>query len=171
MLENFVQIKPEDIEDNIFKLIGTDWMLVCAGTLSNFNMMTASWGCAGVLWRKPVSISFVRPQRHTFSFMENNGWYTLNFFGEEMRDILNLCGTVSGRDLNKMDIEGLTPIQTPKGNVVFAESRLVLECRKMYYDDIKPELFQVFELEMIYPSKDYHRFYIGEIAGAWLKEN
>jgi len=170
MLNNFTQIKPEDIEDNIFKLIGTDWMLVCAGTPQNFNMMTASWGCAGVLWRKPVAITFVRPQRHTFSFMENNGWYTLSFFGEEMRDILNLCGTVSGRDLNKMNIEGITPLETPKGNIVFEEAKLVLECRKMYYDDIKPGLFQVFELEMIYPSKDYHRFYIGEISGAWIKK-
>ncbi|HSV76068.1 MAG TPA: flavin reductase [Bacteroidales bacterium] len=167
MLDRFTLIKPENIEDNIFKLIGTDWMLICSGQPENYNMMTASWGFAGVLWRKPVAVVFIRPQRHTYSFVENNAWFTLNFFGDKSRDILNLCGTVSGRDLNKMSIEGLSPITTPQGNIVFEESKLMLECRKLYYDDVKPEFFQVFELETIYPSKDYHRFFIGEITNVW----
>ncbi len=169
MEEKFSIIKPEAIEDNLFKLIGTDWMLVCAGKPDNYNMMTASWGFAGVLWRKPVAVAFIRPQRHTFGFMENNAYYSLNFFGEEHREILNLCGSLSGRDINKMDVDGLTPMETPLGNVSFEEARLVLECRKLYYDDIKPELFQAFEIEKIYPKKDYHRFYIGEIVNVWKK--
>jgi flavin reductase (DIM6/NTAB) family NADH-FMN oxidoreductase RutF len=169
MEEKFSIIKPESIEDNLFKLIGSDWMLVCAGKPDNYNMMTASWGFAGVLWRKHVAVAFIRPQRHTFGFMENNAYYSLSFFGEEHREILNLCGTVSGRDLNKMDIEGLTPLETPLGNVIFEEARLVFECRKLYYDDIKPELFQAFEIEKIYPTKDYHRFFIGEIVNVWKK--
>ena len=37
-------IKPEEIEDNVFKLIGTEWMLVTGGNKESFNMMTASWG-------------------------------------------------------------------------------------------------------------------------------
>ncbi|HSV87350.1 MAG TPA: flavin reductase [Bacteroidales bacterium] len=167
MLDKFKLVKPESIDDNIFKLIGSDWMLVCSGQPTNYNMMTASWGCAGILWRKPVAVIFIRPQRHTFAFIENNAWYTLNFFGEESREMLNLCGSVSGRDMNKMNIDGLSPLITPQGNVAFGEAKLVLECRKLYYDDIKPELFQVFELELIYPAKDYHRFFIGEIITAW----
>jgi flavin reductase (DIM6/NTAB) family NADH-FMN oxidoreductase RutF len=169
MEDKFSIIKPESIEDNLFKLIGSDWMLVCAGKPDNYNMMTASWGFAGVLWRKHVAVAFIRPQRHTFGFMESNAYYSLSFFGEEHREILNLCGTVSGRDLNKMDIEGLTPLETPLGNVIFEEARLVFECRKLYYDDIKPELFQAFEIEKIYPTKDYHRFFIGEIVNVWKK--
>jgi len=170
MNDIFSIIKPEAIEDNLFKLIGTDWMLITAGRPDNYNMMTASWGCAGVLWRKPIAVTFVRPQRHTFGFVEENPWYTINFFGEEHREILNLCGTVSGRDMNKMDIDGLTPIVTPLGNVTFEESRLMLECRKIYYDDIKPERFLAFEIEKIYPGKDYHRFFIGEIENVWKKK-
>jgi hypothetical protein len=41
-------IKPEEIEDNVFKLIGAEWMLVTAGKKESFNMMTASWGGLGV---------------------------------------------------------------------------------------------------------------------------
>jgi flavin reductase (DIM6/NTAB) family NADH-FMN oxidoreductase RutF len=169
MEEKFSIIKPEAIEDNLFKLIGTDVKLVCAGKPDKYNMMTASVGFAGVPWRKPVAVAFIRPQRHTFGFMENQAYYSLSFFGEEHRDILNLCGSVSGRDLNKMDVDDLTPMETPLGNITFEEAHLVLECRKLYYDDIKPELFQAFEIEKIYPKKDYHRFYIGEIVNVWKK--
>ena len=169
MEQIFNKITPEAIDENLFKLIGKDWMLVCAGKPENYNMMTASWGFAGILWRKPVAVAFIRPNRHTYDFIEENPYYTLSFFEEAHREILNLCGTVSGRDMNKMAIDGITPLVTPLGNICFQEAKLVLECRKLYFDDIKPELFQAFELEKIYPKKDYHRFYIGEIVNVWKK--
>lgn len=163
----FQQIHPEKISDNIFKLIGKDWMLITAGKKDDFNMMTASWGCAGFLWSKPVIITFVRPQRLTFEYIENQPGFTCSFFDDQHKDLLNLCGTTSGRDLNKMDIDGLTPLETPSGYVGFEQARLMLACRKIYFDDIKPELFQAFDLEIIYPARDYHRMYIGEITQAW----
>lgn len=166
----FDSISPHDIDDNIFKLIGTDWMLICAGTAGNYNMMTASWGTAGYLWKKPVAFVFVRPQRHTYSFMEKNASFTINFFDKASRDVLNICGTQSGRDIDKMNLPGLTPTESSRGSILFEEARLVLECRKIYYDDIKPEFFLAFDVEKIYPSKDYHRFYVGEIINAWRRK-
>ena len=47
-------ISPYELE-NACKLIGKDWMLVCAGD----NAMTASWGGMGILWNKPVSFVFI----------------------------------------------------------------------------------------------------------------
>lgn len=170
MEDLFTVIKAEDIEDNLFKLIGKDWMLICAGTPMHYNMMTASWGCAGVLWSKPVAIAFIRPQRHTFLFVEESPYFTLNFFDEKHKDVLNLCGTVSGKDMNKMDVPGLDPLQTPTGNVIFQQAKLVLECRKIYHDDIKPEFFQAFNIEKIYSKKDYHRMYVGEISSVWMRK-
>jgi flavin reductase (DIM6/NTAB) family NADH-FMN oxidoreductase RutF len=170
MNELFQQIEAEDIEANIFRLIGKEWMLITAGLKNNYNMMTASWGTAGVLWKKPVIFTFIRPQRHTYKFIENHPHFSVTFFSETHKDILNLCGTTSGRDLNKMNIDGLSAIETPSGSVAFKEARLVLECRKIYYDDINPELFQVFDIEKVYPAKDYHRFYIGEILRVWQKK-
>ena len=167
MEEFFEKIKAEDINDNVFHLIGKDWMLITAGNSESYNMMTASWGTAGVLWRKPVIITFIRPQRYTYQFLEDNPYFSVSFFPEEHREILNLCGTTSGRDLNKMQIEGLSPIETPNQTIAFKEARLALECRKIYFDDIDPAFFQLFELEKIYAKKDYHRFYIGEIVHAW----
>lgn len=170
MKDLFTAIRTEDIQDNVFKLIGKDWMLITAGTRDAYNMMTASWGTAGVLWRKPVIFTFIRPQRYTYEFMEKHAHFSVCFFEDHHREILNICGTTSGRDLNKMKIEGLHPVRTPSEAVAFEEARLVLECRKIYYDDIDPDFFQVFDIETVYPAKDYHRFYVGEILQAWQKK-
>ncbi len=170
MKELFQKINTEDIQDNIFKLIGKDWMLITAGTMNHYNMMTASWGTAGVLWRKPVIITFIRPQRYTYEFIEKHPYFSVSFFEEQHKDLLNLCGSTSGRDLNKMSIDGLTALQTPNGVIGFREAKLLLECRKIYFNDIDPAFFQVFEVEKLYPAKDYHRFYIGEIIQAWKKK-
>lgn len=167
--ELYNTISPEDIGDNIFKLIGKEWMLITAGTTDSYNMMTVSWGCAGVLWRKPVVFTFIRPQRYTYGFVEQQAYFSICFFPENHRDILNLCGTTSGRDLNKMNVDGLNPIETPNGAIGFKEAKLILECRKIYYDDVNPDFFQVFDIEKVYPAKDYHRFYIGEITQVWQK--
>ncbi len=170
MEDLFYSIQPEEVQENLFKLIGTDWMLICAGKPGHYNMMTASWGCAGVLWKKPVAVVFVRPQRHTFLFIEENPRFTLNFFGEEHRETLKLCGTRSGRDIDKMNIPGLNAVETPSEGLVFGQASLALECRKIYYDDIKPEFFLSFDQEKIYPQKDYHRFFIGEITKVWKRK-
>ncbi len=170
MEELFRRTDVEDIEDNVFKLIGKDWMLITAGRKDHYNMMTASWGTAGYLWKKPIMITFVRPQRYTYEFIEQNAHFSVSFFEEKDREVLNLCGTTSGRDLNKMDIDGLTPMETPAGTIAFREAKMIVECRKLYYDDIKPDFFQAFSIEAIYPQKDYHRFYIGEVLDVWMKK-
>ena len=47
MPDTLIEISPYQIGDNPFKLIGKDWMLIAAGELDSFNMMTASWGAIG----------------------------------------------------------------------------------------------------------------------------
>ncbi len=162
MRTKFRSIKPDSIKDNVFKLIGKDWMLVTAGTKDSFNIMTASWGGMGVLWDKKVSIVFIRPTRYTFEFLEKSEVYTLSFLEEQYRDILMYCGTNSGRDVNKVAETSLTPV-FGIGSVHFAEARLVLECKKIYFQDITPDRFLDKAIPEYYPKKDYHRVYVGEI--------
>lgn len=162
-MNSFKTIKPSDINDNVFRLIGRDWMLVTAGSPDNFNTMTASWGGLGHLWNKDVCFIFVRPSRHTFSFLETKAGFTLSFFTEEHRAALKLCGSKSGREIDKVKAAGLTPAATAAGNVYFNEARLVIECSKIYSQDISPEFFLDPEIASNYSAGDYHRLYIGEI--------
>lgn len=165
----FVEIRPEDIGDNVFKLIGSDWMLITAGTRDFFNMMTASWGGLGVLWNRNIAICFIRPQRYTYDFMERSESFTLSFFGEDHREALKLCGSKSGRQVDKTAAAGLTAVTTQSGAVYFAEARLVLECRKIYFQDLDPTHFLDSAIHRNYPSRDYHRMYLGEIVRCLVK--
>lgn len=164
MNKNFHSISPYGLEDNIFKLIDKDWMLLTAGTEDHFNTMTASWGHLGIIWNLPIAIAYIRPQRYTFGFANDNDFYTLCFFEEQYRKALQFCGTKSGRDYDKVKETGLTPLVTENGNVYFEEARLVLECEKVYVDDLKKEHFLKPEIAAKnYPKEDFHRFYMGKI--------
>jgi flavin reductase (DIM6/NTAB) family NADH-FMN oxidoreductase RutF len=164
-MEHFKTIAPTDITDNVFKLLDKDWMLVTAGGLDHFNTMTASWGHLGILWSLPVAIAYVRPQRYTYQFTNRYPYYTLSFFTEAYRPILQFCGSRSGKNVDKIAETGLTPVETERGNVIFNEARLVLECKKIYEDDLKKKNFLLPEVaKKNYPKDDFHRFYMGEIV-------
>lgn len=169
MTEEFKNIHPADIKDNPFKLIGKDWMLITAGNFESYNTMTASWGGTGVLWEKNVCTCFIRPQRHTFGFVENSDFFTLSFFEEKHRSILEFCGTRSGKDVNKASVTGLTPLQDNTGCVYFQEARLVIICKKIYFQDLDPNNFLAETIHEHYPKNDYHRMFIGEVWNCLIK--
>ncbi len=159
----FEVIAPQEM-DPIFDRIGKDWMLITAGQGEEINTMTASWGCCGVLWNRPVAVCFVRPQRHTYQFTEREERLTLSFFeGEAYREALRLCGRKSGRDCDKFREAGLTPGYTEAGVPYPEEAAMVLVCRKLYADDLKKGCFLETELLSHYPIDDFHRVYVCEI--------
>lgn len=73
----FGRIDPKELNQNVFSMIGEQWMLVTAGTAERCNTMTASWGGLGVLWGKPVATVYIRPQRYTLEFVEREDCFTL----------------------------------------------------------------------------------------------
>ena len=101
-------IDPKTLELNPFTTIGTEWMLLTAGNEDKHNTMTVSWGGLGVLWRKNVTYVLVRPQRYTMEFMDREEYYSLCVFDETYKPALKLCGTKSGRDIDKDKETGLT---------------------------------------------------------------
>jgi len=162
-MNKFTEISPMELNESAFRIIGKEWMLITAGTMDSWNTMTASWGGMGELWFKPVVFTFIRPSRYTLEFVEKQPLFTLSFFDESQRKALNFCGVNSGRDCNKAAETGLTPFATQEGSVAFEEARLVLECRKMYFQDLNPDHFLVPEIEANYPNKDYHRMFVAEV--------
>lgn len=171
MTNPFTPVDPMDLNENSIKLIGKDWMLITGGGLDAYNQMTASWGFLGFLWQKPMAICMVRPQRHTLPFLQQHESFSLTFFEEANRKVLNYCGRYSGRDIDKMKVPGLTPFALPSGAVSFREARLILECKKCYTGKIDPKGFALAELsKTFYPGNDFHHLFFGEITGAWEKE-
>lgn len=163
-------IRPESIQSNVFQMIGDDWALLCTGGTKTFNMMTISWGGMGVLWNKKVCFIFVRPSRYTYELMEKNRTFTLSFFDKKKyKKELEYCGTHSGREVKKIDKIGFKPLEAQSGTVYFQEAKMVLECVKLYYDNLEPKHFLDNEIFKNYSNEDYHRMYIGEIMNCMVK--
>ena len=169
--KDYLQADPADINDNLIRLVASDWMLVTAGTPEKFNTMTANWGGMGYLWNRQVVFVFVRPVRYTYGFIENAEGFSLSFYDEKYRDALNLCGTKSGRDCDKVQETGFTPHFTALGLPVFTEARLVLECRKLYATQLERGHFLDNEpLKRHYNTGEgLHKMYIAEIVKAWIR--
>lgn len=167
-MNKFIEIDPAEIGGNPFAMIGKEWMLVTAGQPGDLNTMTASWGGMGVMWNVPVAAAVVRPSRYTYEFMEREKYYSLSFLDSGCRRALQICGSRSGRDCDKVGEAGLTP-RTDAAAPYFDEARLVLICRKAYFSDLKPENFLDATLETHYNGEDYHRMYVGEIVKVLLR--
>lgn len=170
-MSNFREIKPTEITENPFKLIGTDWMLVTAEENDKCNMMTASWGGVGIMWNKPVAFTFIRPQRYTFGMLENGEYYSLCVLEDGYKDVLKLCGTKSGRDIDKVKETGLT-VERIDGVPYFAQSKLVLICKKLYAQDLNAESLVEKSLAGNYNAEgtDWHKMYINEIVKVLVKD-
>ena len=97
---------------------------------------------------------------------------TLSFLGnsEEARKIYNFCGSKSGRDFDKAKETGLIPVETDHGCIGFEQSRLTLECRKLYKDSMTAEKFLDESLLQWYGAKGgFHDVYVVEITNAYTK--
>jgi flavin reductase (DIM6/NTAB) family NADH-FMN oxidoreductase RutF len=145
-------------------------MLITAKNNDKVNTMTASWGGFGVMWNKNVAHIVLRPQRYTKEFVDNSDNFSLTFFDEKFKKQLGYLGKVSGRDEDKISKANLTT-QYLDDTPYFEEGNIVIKCKKLYAQDFKPECFVESDLaEKIYPDKDYHKLYFGEIEKVLIKE-
>lgn len=125
----FKEISIDTLKINPFHKISKEWMLITAGDEKKSNTMTASWGGVGIMWGKNVATAYIRPQRYTKEFVDNSEYFTLSFLPEEKREALNVCGRVSGRDVeDKWAEAGLHPYYVD-GTTAVEEADLVFVCR------------------------------------------
>lgn len=163
------EINIRELKDNFVKMISNDWALLTAGKSDNFNTMTVSWGGIGELWNKDVCFIFVRPQRYTYEFIEKNDYFSLSFFGGEYKKELGVCGSKSGRDIDKMAETGFLPIDLGEA-VVFEQAKVNIVLKKLAYQDMKPDGFIDESIMKNYANNDFHRIYVGEIVKVIVEE-
>lgn len=175
----FRSIKPADLEENLFTLISKDWFLMSAEQDGRVNPMTVAWATMGILWQKPVVIVAVRPERYTREFADAADTFSLTVFDNSYRKMLGYCGTVSGRDEDKVEKSNLHVLhdeQTP----YFEECRMAFVCKKLCVSQVKEEDF-LGNMEFVnkwYGGSNqangegggYHFLYIAEITNILVKE-
>lgn len=164
---SFSTISFNEFNVRIYNLWENQWLLLTSGDwiTGHSNSMTVAWGSLGIMWNKPFAQVVVRPTRYTYSFMEKYDTFTLCAFPKQYKRALQLLGSKSGRNCDKIRQSGLTLIPSSQVEAPsLAEANLILECRKIYWTDFDPSHFIDPNIDKNYPGKDYHRIYFGEIV-------
>ncbi len=105
-------------------------LLVSVGaTPQEYNLFTAAW--TGTICSDPaMTYVSIKRERHSHDIAARNMAFTLNLTNRALARATDWCGVRSGRDYNKWDEMGLTPV---KGRTVAApyieEAPLSIECR------------------------------------------
>ncbi len=187
---SWVRIDTETFIEKVFGIWRGQGLLLAGGDFrkGRFNAMTVGWGSMGVMWGRPFVQVVVRPTRYTYRFMEEYDSFTLSFFISDYaealaimgllpasaratgsvrfrdRELMAIMGSRSGRHGDKIAAAGLTPIASAEAAAPsFAEAFRVIECRRIYRQDIDPQCFLDPALEAHYPKRDYHRAYFGQV--------
>jgi flavin reductase (DIM6/NTAB) family NADH-FMN oxidoreductase RutF len=131
------------------------------------NTMTIGWATIGFAWRKPIMMVMVRNSRHTFSLIEKAFDFTVSVPTGDMKKEIAFCGTKSGRDIDKFKACGLkTSPSRQVSSPTIAVPGIHFECRIVYKNPITPESLTR-EYDSLYPAKDYHTLYFGEIQACY----
>lgn len=164
---------PKSLTPALLPAFGVQNALLTAGTVERCNTMTIGWCQLGRLWNLQTCSVYVRPERYTYEFMEANDCFTVSILPGGMKQAMTVCGTKSGRDMDKIKECGLTVRAGENGAPFFEEAELVLVCRKLYAQDMDPSCVLPAGEAKILPNYGekggWHRIYIGEIVEAYVK--
>lgn len=135
------------------------------------NTMTIGWGSLGFMWGKQVMTVMVRHSRYTHELIEKNPVFTVSIpVNEGFTKALGICGTKSGRDMDKFstcDLEKL-PGQTVAAPVIKG-CGLHIECQIVDKNTMQPAVFNKELAEKWYASNDWHDYYTGVITAAYIE--
>ena len=166
MANTITEIPVDIFNTRVFNLWDKRWLALASGDflMGDYNAMTVAWGSMGIMWNLPFVMVVVRPTRYTYEFINKYMTFSLSAFPDEFRSALNILGTASGRDSDKIKTAGLTTVHLDKIEAPgFNEADLTFQCRRIYWDDLDPAKFLLPSIDNHYEKNDYHRMVFGEI--------
>ncbi|MFR8222807.1 MAG: flavin reductase [Blautia faecis] len=122
---------------------------------------------------------YVHPARYTSEVLKESDIFTVSFYPETSRKALGYVGSHSGRNENKIETVGFTPVKMGQG-VTFGEAELTFLCKKLYQhqfsrEDLAPEIQAYYAAKPeVYPDFkggwQPHYVFVGEIIDVRKKE-
>ena len=136
------------------------------------NPMTIGWGQVGIVWGLPVFTVYVRKSRYTYECLQAAESFTVSVprLGE-LADELTLCGTKSGRDLDKVqacDFNAISgqAVDTP----IIGQCGLHYECSVLARCQLEEPDIASDSVRRFYKTPDHHQIILGEILTAYVTE-
>ena len=104
-------------------------IVTCGKTKEEWSMLTVAW--TGTICSDPAMCYIsVRPERNSYPIIKRCMEFTINLTTAEMAKATDWCGVRSGKDYNKWDKTGLTPLSGEKvASPTIEQSPLSIECR------------------------------------------
>ncbi|MEE9912879.1 MAG: flavin reductase family protein [Deltaproteobacteria bacterium] len=135
------------------------------------NTMTIGWATFGVIWQKPIMMVAVRDSRHTFGIIEKASDFTVSIPSGDMRKETAYCGTKSGREVDKFKECNLQIADGQRvASPIIKVPGIHLECRIVFKAAMDPVHLNEHYDKTLYPQKDYHTLYFGEILACYELE-
>ncbi len=104
-------------------------LVTTADRKGNVNIITVAW-TGTVCTNPPMAYISVRPERFSYSMLEETGEFVINLTTKELVFATDFCGVKSGREVDKFRELGLTQKKAAKVNVpIIKESPVNIECR------------------------------------------
>ena len=100
------------------------------------NVMTIAWG--GICCSKPPCLTIsLRKATFTYGNILERGGYTVSVPAAKYAEEADYFGIASGRDVNKFQVTGLTPIRSNLVDAPYVEEfPMVLECKLLHHFEI-----------------------------------
>lgn len=167
----YKEVKFTDISNELLQqLIRGAFLTVKDG--DRINTMTIGWGSLGYAWNKPILMVMVRKSRYTYDMIENTDEFTVSLpLKGQLRNELNICGTKSGRDMDKFsDLNIKSEKGQAVGTPIISDCDLHIECKIVYKHDMDKDNLDEGIIKRAYAEEDYHTLYYGEILKAYILE-
>ena len=162
-------IKPFDLwQETTAALAHEGVLLNTVGADGKPNTMTIGWMTAGIIWGKPILTVLIRPSRHSFGRIEEVREFTVNVMPPRFAGAIQLCGSTSGRDVDKFALTDLIAAQAQEVRVPVIEQAVICyECRVVHTNDVIPANFTPDIITSFYAKGDFHRVYYGAVVAAY----
>ncbi|MHB0856736.1 MAG: flavin reductase family protein [Anaerolineae bacterium] len=131
------------------------------------NVITLGWGLIGPSYHgNPVVGIAVTPQRHSWRYLEEVPEFVIAVPDDAIAGAVALCGSRSGRDINKFEAAGLTPLPSVGVRAPsILECPINLECR--IYTSVAPPHTLLTPEHRQRPVSQQHTIYFAEVLGTY----
>jgi len=165
-------VDPYELFSSVSKVFdATGLLLVSVDAAGKPNAMAIGWGAVGTIWNMPTFTAIVRPSRYTHGLIKKAMDFTVNVPRSGLEDAVSLCGTKSGRDVDKFAKAHLTPVKARSTkSPIIKECVAHFECSVMCQLGMTEKSIEA-KIGRNYKSGNYHTFFIGRILHAYADPN
>ena len=146
------------------KLPNPGVLLVSGDSKNDKNIMTIGWMQIGIIWKDPVVSFLVRPSRYSYKLLQEYDDFTINILSDNFNKDIAFCGAKSGAYCDKFKETGLKSVPSKKVSALsLKDADIILECKKIYKNNIEPENLSDLILARYYSNGDIHQIITGII--------